>query len=94
MSSEKNVDDSRDMEEKKNRYHESTCGSILLPLPKRSALEVFTYLRHGQFDRFQRCFSVYHQELIHLKNEHGQVEIQRLIFLSNVNLLSRRSYMF
>lgn len=80
MSLEKTMGDCREMEVKNNRYHESICGSILLPVPKKSASEIFAYLRHGKFDQFQRCFSVYHQELIQLKNEYGQVE-SKIVFL-------------
>ena len=68
------------------RYHESISGSILLPLPKNSSLEIFNYLRHANFDQFQRCFNVYHQELIHMRNEHGQVKSPlRMIFFSDIS---------
>jgi hypothetical protein len=56
-------------------YHESICGSILLPLPTNSPLEIFSYLRHGKFDQFRRCLDIYHKEIIQMKNEHGQVNI-------------------
>jgi hypothetical protein len=54
-------------------YHESICGSILLPLPTNSPSEIFSYLRHGKFDKFRRCLDVYHKEIIQIKNEHEQV---------------------
>jgi hypothetical protein len=54
-------------------YQESVCGSILLPLATNSPSEIFSYLRHGQFDKFRRCLDVYYKEIIQMKNEHGQV---------------------
>jgi hypothetical protein len=65
----------------KDPYHESICGSILLPLPTNSSSEIFSYLRHGKFDRFQRCLEMYHKEIIQMKNEHEQVNTFQLFFL-------------
>ncbi len=58
-----------------NSYHESACGAILLPLPRNSPSEIFSYLRHRRFDQFRRCLDVYHKEIIQMKNEHGQVNL-------------------
>jgi len=58
-----------------NGYHESMCGSILLPLSTNNTREIFDILRHGNFDRFRRCLEVYYKEIIEMKNEIGQVRI-------------------
>lgn len=64
-----------------DRYQESISGSILLPLATNSSLKIFDYLRHANFDQFQRCFNVYHQELIHMRNDRGQVKTDTNDFL-------------
>lgn len=56
-------------------YHASVAGSILLPLPTDSSEQIFSYLRHGEFDKFRRCLELHHKEIIEMKNEHGQVKI-------------------
>jgi hypothetical protein len=75
-------------------YHKSVCGSILLPLPTNSPSEIFSYLRHGQFDKFRRCLDVYHKEIIQMKNEHGQVNIFSLINFYISSLIFRLYYIF
>lgn len=56
-----------------NPYHQSVCGSILLPLPSKLSSDIFTYLRHGKFDKFRQCLEVYHKEIIQMRNEYEQV---------------------
>jgi hypothetical protein len=54
-------------------YHNSMCGSILHSTPTNSSTEIFSYLRHGRFDAFRRSLDVYHQNIIQMRNEYGQV---------------------
>ncbi len=78
-----------------NPYHESLCGSILLPLPTNCPSDVFAYLHHGQFNKFQRCLDVYHKEIIQIKNERGQVKLYyRKSFIFIHLFISSLYYMF
>ena len=54
-------------------YHTSACGSILYSNPTKSAEEIFSLLRHADFDAFRRSLDVYHQDIIRIKNNHEQV---------------------
>lgn len=54
-------------------YHTSKCGSILYSSPSNSPADIFKYLRHNDFEAFRRSLDVYHNEIIRMKNEYGQV---------------------
>lgn len=56
-----------------NTYHDSVCGSILYSVPSKSPEDVFSDLRHNNFDGFRRSFDVYHQDIIAMRNDRGQV---------------------
>ena len=59
-------------------YHTSVCGSLLFSTPTNSSSDIFSYLRHGNFDAFRRSLDVYYNEIIRMRNEYGQVK-DRLI---------------
>jgi hypothetical protein len=54
-------------------YHTSICGSLLYSAPSNSPSDIFSYLRHNNFDAFRRSLDVYHNDIIQMRNEHGQV---------------------
>lgn len=54
-------------------YHLSVCGSILYSPPTNSPSDIFTFLRHGNFDAFRRSLDIYHNDIIRMRNDHGQV---------------------
>jgi hypothetical protein len=54
-------------------YHTSICGSLLYSSPTNSPSDIFSLLRHGNFDAFRRSLDVYHHEIIRMRNDHGQV---------------------
>lgn len=56
-------------------YHTSACGSILYSTPTNNASEIFSFLRHGNFEAFRRSFEVYYQDIIQMRNQHGQVNL-------------------
>lgn len=56
-------------------YHTSVCGSILYSSPTNSLPDIFSILRHGNFDAFRRSLDVYHRDIIRMRNEHGQVNL-------------------
>ncbi len=74
-------------------YHQSICGSILLPLPTNSLVDIFAYLRHGKFDRFQRCLEIYYKEIIQMKNQFEQVKFHFYSFIRSF-LFPRLFYIF
>jgi hypothetical protein len=54
-------------------YHTSVCGSLLYSSPSNSSSDIFSFLRHGNFDAFRRSLDVYHNDIIQMRNDHGQV---------------------
>ena len=54
-------------------YHLSVSGSILYSPPTNSPSDIFTFLRHGNFDAFRRSLDIYHNDIIRMRNDHGQV---------------------
>lgn len=54
-------------------YHTSVCGSILYTAPTNTPSDIFSFLRHGNFDAFRRSIDIYHNDIIKMTNEHGQV---------------------
>ncbi|CAF1018440.1 unnamed protein product [Adineta steineri] len=60
-------------------YHTSTSGSIILPMATKCPAEIFSLLRHGKLDVFRQSVDVYHQDIIKMKNEHGQTVLHFFI---------------
>jgi hypothetical protein len=56
-------------------YHTSVSGSILYSVPSKLSSEIFSYLRHGDFDGFRRSLDLHHHEIIKMRNDHEQVNI-------------------
>ena len=54
-------------------YHTSICGSILHSAPSNSSADIFSYLRHANFDAFRRSLDLHHNDIIRMRNEHEQV---------------------
>ena len=54
-------------------YHTSVCGALLYSTPTNSPSEIFSYLRHGNFNAFRRSLEVYHNDIIRMRNDQGQV---------------------
>ena len=55
-------------------YHTSICGSILHSAPSNSSADIFSYLRHSNFDAFRRSLDIHHSDIIGMRNEQEQVE--------------------
>ncbi|CAF0826668.1 unnamed protein product [Adineta ricciae] len=60
-------------------YHLSVCGSILYSPPTNSPSDIFTFLRHGNFDAFRRSLDIYHNDIIRMRNDHGQTVLHVLV---------------
>ncbi|CAF1027658.1 unnamed protein product [Adineta steineri] len=60
-------------------YHTSICGSVLHPMATKCPAEIFSLLRHGKLDVFRQSVDVYHQDIIKMKNEHGQTVLHFFI---------------
>lgn len=81
-----------------NLYHQSVCGSILLPLPTKNTQDIFDILRHANFDRFRRCLDVYYKDIMTMRNEFGQTVLHILTIHAYpyqwIRLLMMREYDF
>ncbi len=75
-------------------YHTSTCGSLLYSSPSNSPSDIFAYLRHNNFDAFRRSFDVHHNEIIQMRNEHGQVKLFVDHYKNKMNFLFRQYFMY
>lgn len=54
-------------------YHTSVCGSMLYTSPTNVPSEIFALVRHAEFDAFRRSFDLYYNDIIKMRNDHGQV---------------------
>lgn len=55
-------------------YHTSVCGSLLYTSPTKTPSDIFSYLRHSNFDAFRRSIDIYYNDIIQIVNDHGQVK--------------------
>lgn len=62
-------------------YHKSICGSILYCSPTKSPPEIFSFLLHGNLNAFRRSLDVYNKDIIKMKNEYDQVNIELYLFI-------------
>ncbi|CAF0860417.1 unnamed protein product [Adineta steineri] len=62
-----------------NAYHMSICGSILHPMPTNSPSDIFSFLRHSNFTALRRSLDVYHNDIIQMRNDHGQTVLHVLV---------------
>ncbi|CAF2103310.1 unnamed protein product [Rotaria magnacalcarata] len=60
-------------------YHTSVCGSLLYTAPTNTPSDIFSYLRHGNFEAFRRSLDIYHNNIIKIKNDHGQTVLHVLV---------------
>ncbi|UJR27993.1 hypothetical protein I4U23_009251 [Adineta vaga] len=60
-------------------YHQSVCGSILYSPPTNVPSDIFSMLRHGNFDAFRRSLDIYHNDIIRMRNDHGQSVLHILV---------------
>lgn len=72
-----------------NTYHDSVSGSILYSIPTNSPDEIFSYIRHNDFQAFRRSLDVYHQDIIALRNERQQTVLHMLVILAHPYLWVR-----
>jgi hypothetical protein len=56
-------------------YHNSACGFILYSAPTNSSTDIFSFVRHGHLDALRRSLEVYPNDIIRMRNDHGQVNI-------------------
>ena len=54
-------------------YQNSLCGAILNCIPTKAPSAIFTYIRHSNFQALHRSLDVYHQEIVRIRNDNGQV---------------------
>ncbi|CAF1532672.1 unnamed protein product [Adineta steineri] len=62
-----------------NVYHMSICGSIIHPMPTNSPSDIFSFLRHSNFTALRRSLDVYHNDIIQMRNDHGQTVLHVLV---------------
>jgi len=75
-------------------YHTSICGSLLYSSPTNSPSDIFSFLRHGNFDAFRRSLDVYHHDIIRMRNEHGQVNLFVQQYQKRQKFFFRRCFMY
>ncbi|CAF0822556.1 unnamed protein product [Rotaria sp. Silwood1] len=60
-------------------YHTSVCGSLLYTAPTNTSSDIFSLLRHCNFDAFRRSLDIYYNDIIQMKNDHGQTVLHVLV---------------